>query len=320
VDAAVLHEYGSTPRFGEFVEPDAGPGGVVVEVAAAALHHLDLHKATGSFYMGPPPLPSVVGTDGVGRLPDGRRVYFDATIAPFGSMAERALVPEDAVFELDEGVDDAVAAALGNTGLAGWLAVAWRADLRPGETVLVLGATGAVGSVAVQAAGILGAGRVVAAARSGERLSRLRERGADEIVALDGDGDLTAAFRAAAGGEVDVIIDTLWGEPALAAMRAAARHARHVEVGQLAGTSLELSAPDIRSLSLDVRGFSVAHPTAELKRSAHRRLTEHALRGDIVIDVERVPLDCVPAAWERQRTAAGGGKIVLLPAERSQGT
>src|SRR3954469_24482846 len=124
VRAAVLHEHGAAPRCGEFADPEAGAGEVVVEVAAAALHHLDLHKATGTFYMGPPPLPSVVGTDGVGRLPDGRRVYFDATVAPYGSMAERALARDDATFDVAEGVDDAVAAALGNTGLGAWLALA----------------------------------------------------------------------------------------------------------------------------------------------------------------------------------------------------
>src|SRR5215218_7573028 len=144
--AAVLHEHGATPRVGEFDDPGDAPDGVCVQVAAAGLHHLDLHKATGTFYMGPPPLPSVVGTDGVGRLPDGRRVYFDTTVAPHGSMAARTLVPEEATLDVADGVEDVVAAALGNTGLAAWIALTWRARLEAGETVLVLGATGALGS------------------------------------------------------------------------------------------------------------------------------------------------------------------------------
>src|SRR4051812_8366140 len=181
VRAAGLHEHGATPACGEFAEPSASPGTVVVDVAAAGLHPLDLHKATGTFYTGPPPLPSVVGTDGVGRLADGRRVYFDATVTPHGSMAERTLVPNDALLDVAEGVDDAVAAALGNTGLAAWLSLAWRAELQQGETVLVLGATGAVGRVAVQVAKTLGAERVVAADRAGQGLPHLLERGADAI-------------------------------------------------------------------------------------------------------------------------------------------
>jgi NADPH2:quinone reductase len=185
VRAAILEAYGAAPRAGEFADPEPGPGQAVVDVTAAALHHLDLLKASGTFYMGPPPLPSVVGTDGVGRL-EGRRVFFDATVPPYGSMAERALVPGDVLIDAEADVDDATAAACGNTGLGAWLALAWRSDLQPGETVLVLGATGAVGTVAVQAAKLLGAGRVVAAGRDADRLARLLDRGADATVSLDG--------------------------------------------------------------------------------------------------------------------------------------
>jgi len=311
--AAVLDEHGATPRCGAFPDPRAAEGAVVVEVAAAGLHHLDLHKATGTFYTGPPPLPSVVGTDGVGRLADGRRAYFDATVAPYGSMAERALVRREALFEVAEGVDDATAAALGNTGLGAWLALSWRAGLRPGETVLVLGATGAFGTVAVQAAKVLGAGRVVAGARASERLERLLERGADVVVELDGGADLRERLRAAAGGEVHVTLDTLWGEPGRAAIAVAARFARHVEVGNLAGPDVTLPATALRSISLDLRGFSVAHPSPAVRREGYLDLARHVARGDIAVDVESYPLDRVDAAWERQRAASGGAKLVLLP-------
>jgi NADPH2:quinone reductase len=226
-------------------------------------------------------------------------------------MAERALVPEDVLFDVADGLDDATAAALGNTGLGAWLAVAWRSRLQPGETVLVLGATGAVGSVAVQAAKLLGAGRVVAAARPGERLAALRERGADATVELDG-GDLTAAIKDAAGGAVDVTIDTLWGEPAAAAIGAAARWARHVQVGQIAGLELPLPAPAVRSVSLDLCGFSVAHPPVDVRRAGYLRMTMHAARSELVVDVERFPLEQVGGAWERQRQATGGAKLVLV--------
>jgi NADPH2:quinone reductase len=309
--AAVLHEHGATPRVGEFDDPPEEPGCAVVEVAAAGLHHLDLHKASGTFYTGPPPLPSVVGTDGVGRLPDGRRVYFDTCLAPYGSMAERALVRAETVLDVAEGVDDAVAAALGNTGLAAWLSLQWRAELQAGETVLILGATGAVGSIAVQAAKLLGAARVVAADRPQERLTRLR--GADASVEIGDPEQLTDAIKAAAQGEVDVTLDMLWGEPALAAMGAAARYARHVEVGNMAGTDISLPAPLIRSKSLDLRGFNVSYPAVEVKREAYRRLTAHAAQGEIVVDVQARPLDEVEQAWERQKQAAGGPKQVLVP-------
>jgi NADPH:quinone reductase-like Zn-dependent oxidoreductase len=311
--AAVLHEFGAVPEFGDAREPAPEPGQVVVEVAAAALHHLDIHKATGTFYMGPPPLPCAVGTDGVGRLADGRRVYFDETVAPHGSMAERALVREDALFDVPDGVDDAVAAALGNSALAAWLAPGWRGGLREGETVLVLGATGAVGTLAVQAARMQGAGRVVAAGRDGPRLRRLLDLGADAVIDLASTDDLPAAIREAAGGPVDLTVDMLWGAPAAAALQTIARFGRHVQVGQLAGTVLELPAPAIRSASIDVRGFSVAHPPREVLGEAHRRLLEHVARGDITVDVDALPLSEVARAWEHQRSGAGGPKLVLLP-------
>jgi NADPH:quinone reductase-like Zn-dependent oxidoreductase len=309
--AAVLHEHGATPRVGDFDDPPETPGHALVEVAAAGLHHLDLHKASGTFYTGPPPLPSVVGTDGVGRTADGRRVYFDTTVAPYGSMAQRTLVPEDSLLDVADGVEDAVAAALGNTGMAAWLALEWRGEVKRGDTVLVLGACGAVGSIAVQVAKLLGAGRVVAADRPQERLQSLR--GADASVAIGDPEQLTDAIKAAADGEVDVTLDMLWGAPAVAAMGAAARFARHVEVGNMAGGEITLPAPLIRSKSLDLRGFNVGYPPVDVKRDAYRRLTAHAADGEIVVDVEARPLDDVAAAWERQRQAAGGPKQVLVP-------
>jgi NADPH:quinone reductase-like Zn-dependent oxidoreductase len=308
VYAAVLHEYNEAPRYEEVADPTPEPGQVLVEVAAAALHHLDLFKASGNFYL-EQPLPSVVGTDGVGRA-GGRRVYFDS-ITPHGSFAERSIAAEDELFSVPDAVDDPAAAAIANTGLAAWLALSWRAGLQPGETVAVLGATGQVGTVAVQAAKLLGAGRVVAVARGGERLERLRERGADATVALEGD-DLTGRLREAAGGDVDVIIDSLWGEPAAAAMGAAARFGRHIQVGQLAGPTLDLSAPAIRSKSLDVRGFMGLHPPREVRAEAYTRLGELVASGEIVIDSERIPLADVASAWERQRSGAGA-KLVLIP-------
>jgi NADPH:quinone reductase-like Zn-dependent oxidoreductase len=302
VRAAILHAYGEPPQPGEFDEPEPQEGQVVVDVKAAAIHHLDLLKATGTFYMGPPQLPSVPGTDGVGTTPDGRRVYFDPTTAPYGSFAQQALASTNTLIDVPPEIDDVTAAALGNTGLGAWLALTWRAQLKPGETVLVLGANGALGSVATQAARVLRAGRIIAAGRDLERLERLN---ADEIV------ELTDATEFS--GPIDVTIDTLWGAPAEAAMKASQRHARHVQVGQLAGTEITLSAPAIRSVSLNVCGFSVAHPPIDAKREAYTQLAHHVAKGEIVIDVERVPLDDIATAWERQKAAENRPKLVVVP-------
>jgi NADPH:quinone reductase-like Zn-dependent oxidoreductase len=312
VKAAVLHEHGEPPELDEFDEPVEGNGNVVAEVAAAGVNHLDLLKASGRFYTGPPPLPSVVGSDGVGRLADGRRVFFDAPAEPYGTMAERTLVSPDELLDVAEGVEDEVAAALGSSGLAAWLALDWRAGLEPGETVLVLGATGAVGNVAVQAARLQGAGRVVAAARGGPRLERLLERGADAVVDLDGEEDLAAALRDATEGGAEVIVDPLWGEPALAAMKAAKLDARHIQVGHMAAPALELPAVAVRSALLELLGFVVFRVPITVRRAAYRKLTELAARGELEVDLERVPLSEVDRAWERQQEGPDA-KLVIVP-------
>ncbi|MEV5328967.1 hypothetical protein AB0K67_32970 [Nonomuraea sp. NPDC052634] len=333
--AAVLHDYGTPPHYDEFDEPRPSDDAAVVEVEAAGLSHLDVAKASGTFYTGPPPLPSVVGSDGVGRLPDGRRVFFDTVVPPYGSLAERVLVPSGALFDVAEGVDSRMAAALGNSGLAAWLALEWRAGLRPGETVLVLGATGTVGTAAVQIARALGAGRVVAAARSSERLHRLD---ADAVVELDGaggggasgtdghggdggrgatggggegaGGDLVAAIREATGGGADVIIDPLWGPPALAAMGAARHGARHIQLGQQAAMRIDLPAPLVRSPALDICGFAIFHAPVEVRRDAYLRMTRLAASGGLKLDLQVVPLSGITGAWERQRCGPGTKLVV----------
>jgi NADPH2:quinone reductase len=309
--AAVLHEFG-TPTYGEFEEPSAGEGQVVVEVAVAALNPIDVRKASGTFYTGPPPLPSVTGSEAVGQVAgDGRRVYVDQPVAPFGTMAERVLVEADALIELPDAVDDGVAAALGIAGLAAWLPLSWRAQMQPRETVLVLGATGAVGQIAVQAAKLLGAGRVVAAGRDATLLARATELGADATVELKGTAEeLTAAFREAAGGEVDVVVDPLWGIPASAAVDALATGGRLVQLGQSAGADATFSSARIRGRGIDIRGFSNFGTPVEVRRAAYATLLEHAIAGRIVVDVERISLRDVADAWAR--LAAGAHRKLLL--------
>ena len=310
--AAVLVELGAPPRFSDFADPVAGPGQSVVNVAAAGVHHVDLAKASGSFYTGSPTVPSVMGSDGVGRTADGRRVFFDTLVPPYGSWAQRALVPDAELLEPAVGVSDVIAAALGNTGLAAWLALSWSAKLQRGESVLVLG-TGALGMIAVQAAKAQGAAYVIAADRDPGRLELARERGADVVVTIAPGADLSAAFREAAGEHgVDVIIDPLWGDPAFAAMQAASHGARYVQLGNSAASTVELPAATIRSRALHLLGFAVFYVPLEPRREAYRSLTEHAAGGSIIVDTIQLPLSEVASAWEQQRRGAHG-KLVLIP-------
>lgn len=311
--AAVLHEYG-TPRYDAFDEPVAGEGQVVVEVTVAGLNPVDLRVASGTYLSGPPPLPSVCGIEGVGTVAGtGRRVYFDASIPPWGSMAERALVPADRLTDLSDGLDDGLAVALGISGLAAWAPLEWRARLQPGETVLVLGATGVVGQIAVQAAKLLGAGRVVAAGRDADGLRRAAALGADATVDLAAaQDDLPNAFRAAAGGDVHIVIDPLWGAPAVAAIEALGVGGRLVQIGQSAGAEATIASAPVRGKALDIRGHLNFLVPPDVRRAAYARMVEHAAAGRIAVELERIPLRDVEQAWARQ-AGAPHRKLVLVP-------
>ena len=311
--AAILRAHGATPELGEFEEPVAGEGTEVAEILAAGLNPVDLRKASGSFPLLPPlPLPTVAGWEGVARLADGSRVYFVDPPPPSGALAERTVVDPEAAFGVPDGVDEALAVALGIAGLAGWLALEWSARLRGGETVLVLGATGTVGQVAVQAARALGARRIVAAGRDPRALERAGELGADATVALGGAGDLEEALREAADGGYDVVVDPLWGAPAVAALKACNRFARFVQLGQSAGAEATVASSDVRMKALRIVGHTNYAIPVEDQRAAYARMTERAAAGELTADLERVPLDDVAAAWERQRSGPGT-KLVVIP-------
>jgi NADPH:quinone reductase-like Zn-dependent oxidoreductase len=307
--AAILHEYG-IPAAGDFQEPSAAPGQAVVEVLAAGVNPVDVAICAGRFYAGQPPLPCVAGREGVGTL-DGERVYFDAPIAPFGSMAERALLDPSSTYSVPDGVDDGVAVALGISGLAAWLPLTWRAQLKAGEHVLVLAASGVLGQIAVQVAKLLGAGRVVAAARSPEGLERCLELGADAAVRLD-EADLPGALEAAGEGRIDVVLDPLFGEPFVAALQAASFGARLVQIGAGAGAQATVPSAVIRGKMLVIMGHTNFAAPPQVKREAYMRMAEAVVAGQLTVKADAMPLERVAEAWER--LAAGAhSKIVLVP-------
>ena len=312
--AAILREYDAMPELGEFDDPVDAGGAVAAEVLAAGLNPVDIRKAAGAFPLAPkPPLPSVAGWEGIVRMPDGSRAYFADPVPPFGALAARTLVDPVSTFPVPYGVDDGVAVALGIAGLAGWLAIEWSARLRPGESVLVLGASGTVGQVALQAARLLGARRVVASARSEAGLERARELGADETVQIGAVSDLAAACREASGGDgFDVIVDPLWGEPAMAAAKAAAPFARLVALGQSAGLEAAFTSADVRNNALRIVGHTNYKVPEGDRRGAYERMCAHAAAGELTADYERVALDDVASAWERLR-GGPGVKLVVVP-------
>ncbi len=311
--AAVVTEVGESPSVAEVAAP---AGGDVVEVVAAPINPIDLAVSRGVLATGHPPLPYVPGCEGVGRTADGRLVWvFGGALGRTvnGAMAEQVAIGDAHAIEIPDGADPALAGALGIAGLAGWLPFAWRAPLEGGESVLVLGASGSVGIVAVQAAKLLGAGRVVAAGRSAAGLERATALGADATIRLDEHDDLVAAFKDAFDGDGPTyVFDPLWGPPVEAAVQAAQPSATIVNLGQSAGATADLASGPVRFKCLSILGHTnYAVPQDELVEH-YARLVGHATAGEIVLDVERVPLDDVADAWRRQAEGAGT-KLVLVP-------
>jgi NADPH:quinone reductase-like Zn-dependent oxidoreductase len=306
VRAALVEQVGEAPVVGETSEPQRGDGQALVQVTAAALNPVDVSISKGLFHGGTPDVPYVMGREAVGRVVEGDRLEPGTQIwfqpAAGGAFAEYALADEEQAIVLPDGTDHSLAAALGVAGLTGWLAVEWRAHLRGGEKVLVLGATGVVGLVAVQAARILGASRIVAAGRDAAALEKAREAGAHEIVTLGSD----------LGGPFDVIIDPLWGKPAEAALEAAGYSARFVQLGQSAGAEATLRSGTIRGKSLAIVGFTLGHVPHDKVEAAYQRLIELASSGELTIERETLPLDWAGEAWKRQQDSPHR-KLVLVP-------
>ncbi len=317
--AAVLRELGKSPRFEEFPDPVPSEGEILVQVRAAALKPVDKQLATGKHYASPREFPVVCGLDGVGQLEDGSRVFFGGPRRPYGGMAERTVVRRAQCFTVPDDLDDDTAAAIPNPGVSAWLSLKHSAELAAGEGVLILGATGVTGRLAVQIAKILGAGRVVAAGRNQNALSALPALGADATIQLDlPEQELIEAFRReAAQKSFGVVIDYLWGHPTeilLAALTrsefaAAGSKTRLVEVGESAGPAITLPAAVLRSTALTILG-TAGMPPREMLTEALQQVMSHAARGELRIETERVPLAEIESAWQREVQAR---RLVVIP-------
>jgi len=317
MNAAVVESFGKPPRYATFREPGADAGGELVEVRAAALSNLVKGQASGRHYSSGGELPFVPGYDGVGTLPDGRRVYFFGPLAPFGAMAEWSVAPASRTMLLPDEVDDVTAAALGNPGLASWGALLGRARLQAGESVLVNGATGVAGQQAIQVAKYLGARRVIATGRDEAVLEKLRELGADETIRLHQPREvLVQAFRAALAG-VDVVLDYVWGPSAECILEAAKGHGapegerriRYVQIGAIGGDPISVKGEWLRSSGLELMGSGLGSLSAGAIMESLQAMYEAAASTGLKIDVEAVPLAEVETAWHR--VAPTGRRIVF---------
>ena len=313
--AAVVGEVDAPPEPGELPDPQRRNGEALVEVLAAALNPIDVKIASGTFYAGPPEVPYAPGREGVGlvregdRIAEGTRVRFelDSGYGTNGSVAEFVTVDEAACVPLSDDVEDDVAAALGIAGIVSWLALE-KANV-DGATVVVLGATGASGQIAVQGAKLMGAKQVIAAARNVDALSRATDLGADAVVPI-GDDDLTAALKNAAAGEIDVVIDPLWGAPAVAALKSLRIGGVLVHFGTSAGIEATVPSAPLRGNNITIVGHSNLTTPNEVKARAYGELVKHAIGGRLRVALDVFPLDRIADAWGEQ-AAFPHRKIVI---------
>jgi NADPH:quinone reductase-like Zn-dependent oxidoreductase len=319
MNAAVVTSFGSPPRYRPFEVPrPTSADEVVVDVLAVGLHPRVRTGAAGSHYTSSGRLPMIPGIDAVGRRADGGLMYFVADDDTIGTMAERAVVDVRRAISLPDDVDVVKVAAALNPAMSSWVALRRRVPLRAGQSVLVLGATGNAGSMAVQVAKFLGAGRIVGAGRDVGRLSALRPVGADDVVRLTDDSDETAAALAGAAAEVDVVLDYLWGEPAqqaiVALLTARADRSRAmdwIQIGAIAGPTIELPSVALRSANFRLLGNGQGAVSTRAYLAELPSLVEQIDAGTLMLRTRTAPLADVEEVWTQPDEP--GVRTVFIP-------
>ena len=319
MNAAVVTSFGEPPHYQEFEVPQpASAQEILVNVLAVGLHPRVRSGAAGAHYTSTGTLPMIPGIDGVGRRPDGRRIYFAAGDDVFGTMADKALASPRRAVDLPDDADAAKVAAAMNPAMSSWLALRRRVPLKPGQSVLVLGATGNAGTMAVQIAKQLGAGRVIGAGRDSGRLAALTSLGADEVVPLTGDGEATGRALGEAASEADIVLDYLWGKPAQHAITALltarsdrSREMNWVQIGAMAGPAIELPSAALRSANLRLQGNGQGAIPAAAYLAELPSLIDEITAGAIAVRPNAMPLADVEAAWTQPDPP--GQRTVLMP-------
>lgn len=311
--AAVVSSFDTPPQYQEMPAPTPkNDDELLVEVVASGLHPRVRSQSNGSHYTSTDELPLVPGIDGVGRTANGELRYFLLPDTTMGAMAEKTIIDRRRSLPLPPGADPLVIAAAMNPGMSSWVALRKRIDFQPGQSVLVLGATGSAGRLAVQIAKHLGASEVIAAGRDQAKLALLD---ADATVSLEGD---FAESLAAVAKDVDVVIDYLWGAPSVAAMVAIVMNRTDesklltwIEVGSMAGLTAEIPSAALRAARLQLVGSGQGSVATRDILSELGELAAELAKGTFRIDVRPVPLAEVTSAWLTHDS--GDSRVVLVP-------
>ncbi|WP_027796978.1 quinone oxidoreductase family protein [Paraburkholderia acidipaludis] len=307
--AAIVAAAGQPPVLADFDDPGALEGHRRIDVCASALSVVARSRAAGKHYSSTGAFPFVAGIDGTGRLDNGQRVYFFGPHAPFGALAERTLVPAAQCVPLPEALDDVTAAAIAIPGLSSWAALAERARFEAGETVLVNGATGTSGKLAVQIARHLGARRVIATGRNAASLEALKALGADVTISLQQDEEsLVRAFEPLFAQGVDVVLDYLWGTSARALLIAAAQagaetqSVRFVQIGSISGAGIALPGAVLRAAPITLLGSGMGSVSLARLLDAVRGVFGAVAPAGLRIETLALPLAELEEHWARERS------------------
>ncbi|MEH6689008.1 MAG: zinc-binding alcohol dehydrogenase family protein [Halopseudomonas sabulinigri] len=294
--AAVINERGALPVIQDFKDPAPQEGSVLINVDTAGLGGWDV---LGAYRLGVE-YPCVIRGEGVGRNAEGTRVYFgERSVLPFGAWAEKTLVPAEEVWEVPDHIDDRTAITMG-IAATGALVPLEAANIKQGETVLILGGTGTLGQIALQLARYLGAGKVVAAGRSAKALARLTERGiADGVVCLKGDESDIQALKSEAGEGYDVVLDLVCGQPLLYALKACRWSARIMTIGTGAGRQINLDIADLLFKTLSCIGTGQRPPADRQK--IWQRLLKISQEQNITVDYSEFSFSDTSDAWQAQQ-------------------
>jgi NADPH:quinone reductase-like Zn-dependent oxidoreductase len=320
--AAVIAAAGKNPIYGDFTEPVAHAGEELITVSASALSHFSKSRSAGSHYSSEGTFPVIAGADGVGRTAGGRRVYFALPESPYGALAEKSLVRSERCVPVPDGLDDITAAAIANPGMSAWTALIERARLQPGETVLVNGATGTAGRIAVQLAKYLGASKVIATGRNAEQLEEMKALGADVVIPFTlgalhpfGAKQYERALEDQFTNGIDVVIDYLWGDSARAVIIAIAKTVddatpvRFVHVGGASGEeNIELPGAALRSSAIMLMGSGAKSVPMSTLLNAIAKVFEAAAPANLQIATKSVPLSEIEATWDE---ALGKPRVVF---------
>jgi len=319
MNAAVVEAFDHPPRYKSFADPVPAEGEILIEVRAAGLHPIVKALASGSHYGSTGQFPFIPGVDGVGRLPDGSRVYFGRTRDIYGTFAERSITQSWLTLPLPDSIDDVTAAAMMNPGMSSRAALA-RAKFVAGDNVLILGATGIAGHLAIQIARRLGAARIIAAGRNSEALQQAAALGADATISLEQDPDsLVDDFRKhLSESKVDVVLDYLWGPPAESLLAAISQkglsHASHrirfVQIGNSAGKAITLLGETLRSSGLELLGSGFGSASLQEIMKAVGEFIQAAAKSPFQVPAKAVSLRDVETLWN---SSDKGARLVFQP-------